>query len=157
LHRAVHELKFPGAAVVGADPARARRDELRAQRADGLIVLQRREHQRRAIGQAVAQLEEVADVGVLAAVRVRQPALVLVILERQRVVPGALGVQQRDSEFADRSGLADLEVVLVERAFVARRPPDLGRISSAATRLPSFSASLAKSATMLKFDFPNPL
>ena len=93
----------------------------------GLIVLQRGEHQRGAVGEAVAQLHEVADVRVLAAVRVVQAALVEVMLERERAVAGALRVQQRDAELADRAGLADLIVVAVEGA-VGRRELRLPRL-----------------------------
>ena len=114
LHRAVHELELARVAVVGSDAARQRRDELRAQCGAGLIVLQRGEEQRRALAQTVAQLDEIADVRALAAVRIVESALVQIVLEGQRAVSGALGVQQRDPELAQRSGLTDLEVVLVE-------------------------------------------
>jgi hypothetical protein len=131
--RAVSELELARAAVVRTDPARQRRDERGAQRRDGLIVLQRGEHQRGAIGQRVAQLEVVADVRALAGVRVGQAALVLVVLKRQRVVSGALRVEHRDPELADRTRLTELVVVLVERAVRRRehRLPGLRRLKRA--------------------------
>src|SRR5581483_5102357 len=93
-------------------------------------------------------LDVVADVRALAAVRIRQTAFVFEVLEGERTVPGALRGEHRDPELADRAGLAELVVVLVERPVRAgkHRLPGQRRLQRAKVHRAAEGAGLRAEA-----------
>ena len=117
LHGRVGHAVAPERAIVRSGPAGQDRDVLRADAVCVAVRIERRGGNRRAlVAERVAQLDEVAQRRRFAFVGVRQPALILVVLEGQRAVRAAPRVLEHEAQAVDRAGRGEEVVRAVERA-----------------------------------------